>query len=119
MSRDIFDLFFDSNFGYFNGDVGFTRRYSEIKEDGKTVLLFNAVGMTKDDIQVQVKRSGKDQYLEIEGSSSHEYVKNEFKQRFEIRDGDIKEIKPSVKSGLLSVEVIYNIPKHKEIPVKW
>jgi HSP20 family molecular chaperone IbpA len=117
-----YDLFFDKDFAKVNRAIRDSHPYQILKDEGKDVIVLNALGIAEEDIKVEVKQSTYDDrtnYLYITGETDNEITgtKYSISNRFTLNRLKVKEIKYECKDGLLYVDVFYKTEPVKEIPI--
>lgn len=117
-----YDLFFDKEFAKVNRTIRDSHPYQILKDEGKDVIVLNALGIAEEDIKVEVKQSAYDSrtnYLYITGETDNEITgtKYSISNRFTLNRLKVKEIKYECKDGLLYVDVFYKTEPVKEIPI--
>lgn len=117
MGKDLFDVFFDSDFYSFGRMVRDKRPYQIVNEEGRTIIIHSVVGLGKDDIKIEVKPiDDRTSYLSIEGYAKDDILIDEeynVKSRFTVKHNDIEDIEKKVHNGILYLTI--NWKKH-EVP---
>jgi HSP20 family molecular chaperone IbpA len=118
----LYDLFFDKDFSSVNRLIRDSHPYQILKEEGKDVIVLNALGVSEKDIQIEVKGSDKEDrtnYLYIKGETKNEITGTDYSisNRFSLNRAKVKEIKYECKDGLLYIDIFYKEEPLKEIPI--
>lgn len=111
---------------YFTNDSYWFRRpflerdgYAYREAEGKLIIKVNVLGLSKDDIDLSVKPSTKDnhQILVISGSKEDEnFGKFQVSHKFLIKNP--KSIEPSIENGILTLVVEYKEPVVPDVEIK-
>lgn len=118
----LYDLFFDKDFSSVNRLIRDSHPYQILKEEGKDVIVLNALGVSEKDIQIEIKGSDKEDrtnYLYIKGETKNEITGTDcsISNRFSLNRAKVKEIKYECKDGLLYIDIFYKEEPIKEIPI--
>lgn len=118
----LYDLFFDKDFSSVNRLIRDSHPYQILKEEGKDVIILNALGVSEKDIQIEVKGSDREDrtnYLYIKGETKNEITGTDYSisNRFSLNRAKVKEIKYECKDGLLYIDIFYKEEPLKEIPI--
>ena len=117
-----YDIFFDKEFAKVNRMIRDSHPYQIIKQEDKDTIVINALGVSEDDVKIQIKPSKYDDrttYLYIEGETDNEITgtKYSISNRFTINKLKVQEIKYFAKDGLLYIDVLYKEEPSIEIPI--
>lgn len=117
----MFDFDFDKAFYTFTRSTKDMMPYEIIKGEGKRTIVHNVVGLSKDDIKVEIIKENKTDYLNIFGEKKNEITNKMYSvsSRFWIDSDEIKSIDWYVKDGLLYVEVLLKESEKLNIPVSY
>lgn len=119
----IFDnlLGWDKSYYAFNRPIKDLFPYKEKHLKDKDVLVFNVVGLSKDDISVKVEKEGQINYLNINGEKTDKMTEEPYniKARFSIDTDKIANITYKVENGLLYVNLFYKEPKKSNIEINY
>lgn len=121
MGLDFYDLFyFDTPSYFFNRATKDMYPYKAIEKDGKLFIVTNTLGVSPDDISVEVKLADNRQYqiVSVSGSTKHEILEKEYNVNMNFKVfKDIKEVNWEAKDGLLTLEILFNEPVKPAIKV--
>jgi HSP20 family molecular chaperone IbpA len=114
-----YDLFFDKGFADVNRVIKDNHPYQIINGENKDTIIINALGVSEDNIKIDIKSEGDRAYLQIDGNTHNEITNEDysFKNRFSINKLKVKEVKYYSKDGLLYIDVIYKETPIVEIPI--
>jgi HSP20 family molecular chaperone IbpA len=82
------------------------------EKDGKLVLLLNVLGVSKEDISLEVASAPNNkQYLNVSGSTKNEFFDKDFsvKMQFLIQE-PMKDVTWDVENGFLTAEITFQEP---------
>lgn len=121
---EVFDdlLGWDRRYYAFNRPILDQHPYYELhNEEDKDTLIFNAIGMGKSDISVQVVKEGQTNYLTINGERKSELIKEPYnlRARFSIDMSKIANIKWKVENGLLCISLFHKKPEKSDIKIEY
>lgn len=98
-----------------------SKPYQIIKDkDGKkSTIVFNALGIPKDDIKISVERQKGQDYLTISGETKNELSNKTYNVsgQFVIDSNEVSEIDWDCKDGLLTVEIKFKEPEKSKIKI--
>lgn len=103
---------FDDDFYFFRRPMLERKGWYSTEKDGKLVLLLNVLGVSKEDISIEVNSAPNNkQYLNVSGSTKNEFFDKDFsvKMQFLIEE-PMKDISWDVKNGFLTVEITFQEP---------
>lgn len=111
-------LDWDSDFYSFFRNVKDMYPYQIIRKEGKTIIIFNALGVDKKDITVDLEKSRGTDYLVIRGKTDDPiggtYSVN---GRFVVDSNEIKNIECECKNGLLFITINWKQPEKPKIDI--
>lgn len=121
---DLFDevLGWDKRYYAFNRPILDQRPFYDLKTgDDKDILVFNCVGLGKDDIAVKVIKEGQTNYLTINGEKKDELLEKPYnlKARFSIDMDKISNIKYKVENGLLYITLYHKKPEKLDVKIEY
>jgi hypothetical protein len=111
------DLF--RNSGWFDRPFKEVNGYEFRKlENGNGQILINALGVNPDDVELTVDASEvpNKQILKVSGKSELFDEKFQFNYAFTIKP--VKSVQPSVKNGILALELEWNKPVAPDVEIK-
>ena len=119
-SKDVNSLF-NLVFSNFNRPVKDMQPYKVVRKDGGIIFVLNALGIGKDDLNIEITNKQGDpyRYLNIAGSTEMEKIDFRNKIDFSIKllfDDEIKKLSYEVKNGLAVIYMKFEeIKKTKQI----
>jgi len=121
-SNDFFNFpVFDRDFLRFNRPTKDMNPSKVIRNGDKTTIVHNVVGLSKDDIKINVERDGQLDYLVISGEKKNEVIDQIYSvnSRFSINADEIKGIEWEVKDGLLYIYIEYKEPEQPKLNISY
>lgn len=120
MMSDFFDLFFDKGSYSFNRDIKDMHPYQIKRDEAKTTIVHNIVGIREEDISVSLQEDSNVVYLEIKGETKNEVLGSTYNvsSRFSVDYDRVKNIEHYAKDGLLYINVYYKEPNRPKIDIK-
>lgn len=98
-----------------------SKPYQIIKDkDGKkSTIIFNALGIKKDNIEVSIERNQGQDYLTISGETKNELMNKAYNVsgRFVIDSNEVDEIDWDCSDGLLVIEIKFKEPEKSNIKI--
>lgn len=96
-----------------------SKPWQMVKEDKKTTIVFNALGIKKEDIKIDVIQEGHSEYLTISGETKNEQLNKTYSVngRFGIDSAEIDNISWDVKDGLLNIEIAFKEPTKPKVKI--
>lgn len=94
--------------------------YKIVKKENEYLIIFNALGIKKEDISVNVEREHGMDYLSISGETKNETMNKTYSVsgRFSIDGETIKNIEWTTNDGLLEIAVFLKKPEPSKIDIK-
>lgn len=113
-------LDWDRDFYAFNRPTKDMYPYEIVRKDNKCTIVFNIVGISKENISVSFDKARTIDYLVISGENKNEITGKNYSvnARFVIDSNEVKEIEWYVQDGLLYVNILYRIPEKPKIEIK-
>jgi len=118
------DLFFnfldwDRDFYSFTRPIKDMYPYEIVREGNKTTIVFNALGLSKENIKVDFDKIRGTDYLVISGEQKNDVTGRTYSVngRFAIDVNEIKKIEWKCKDGLLYVDVYFKQPDKPKIDI--
>lgn len=95
--------------------------YEIIRKDDECTIVFNALGISKDNIKVDFDKSRGTDYLVISGEEKNEVTNKNYSVngRFSIDVNEIKSIEWKVQDGLLYVYIYFKQAEKPKIDIKY
>lgn len=114
-------LDWDRDFYSFNRSTKDMYPYEIVRDEEKSTILFNALGISKDNIKINFDKSRGTDYLVISGEQKNEVINKTYSVngRFIIDANEIKDINWKVQDGLLYVNVYFKQPEKPQINIKY
>ena len=83
--------------------------YQMVKEDKKTTIIFNALGIKKEDIKISINQEGRNSYLTISGETKNEVLNRNcsVSGNFLVNLDSIDHIDYDTHDGLLVIEIYF------------
>lgn len=122
MSNLLFNfLDWDKDFYSFNRSTKDMYPYEIIRKDDECTIVFNALGISKDNIKVDFDKSRGTDYLVISGEEKNEVTNKNYSVngRFSIDVNEIKSIEWKVQDGLLYVYIYFKQAEKPKIDIKY
>lgn len=106
---DMFDLFFQPETYIFNRNIKDMNPYKIVRNDNKTTLIFNALGLSSEDIKISLSKTSYGDILNISGSKKIDILNKTFdiSSNFKVNIDGIKNIEYKCENGLLYIEIFY------------
>lgn len=119
MFLSLFD--FDRDFYRFSRNLKDMYPYEIIKKDSSSIIVHNVVGMSKDDIKINVEKENKADYLVISGESKNGVTNRTYSvsSRFKIDGDEVRDIDWYVQDGLLYIEVHFKEVQKPNININY
>lgn len=114
-------LDWDKDFYSFNRSTKDMYPYEIIRKDDECTIVFNALGISKDNIKVDFDKSRGTDYLVISGEEKNEVTNKNYSVngRFSIDVNEIKSIEWKVQDGLLYVYIYFKQAEKPKIDIKY
>lgn len=114
-------LDFDSDFYNFQRSIKDMKPYEVVKTNDKSTVVFNVLGLSKENISVTVEKQRGTDYLVISGEQKNEITNKTYSVngRFIIDVNEVKNIEWRVKDGLLYIDVYFKQPEKPLINIKY
>lgn len=114
-------LDWDNDFYRFSRSTKDMHPYDIVRNGDKCTIVFNVLGIPKESLTVDFDKSRGTDYLVITGENKNEVTEKMYSvdARFAIDTNEIKEIKWTVKDGLLYVNITYKTPEKPQIPINY
>lgn len=103
---------FNDDFYSFKRPMLERKGWYSAEKDGKLVLLLNVLGVSKEDISIDISSAPNNkQYLNVSGSTKNEFFDKDFsvKMQFLISE-PMKDVTWDVKNGFLTMEITFQEP---------
>ena len=120
------DLFFnfldwDKDFYFFSRSTKDMYPYEIIRKEKECIIVFNALGISKENIKVNIDKVRGTDYLVISGEEKNEVTNKPYSVngRFAVDANEIENIEWYVKDGLLYVYVYFKQPEKPQINIKY
>jgi len=83
--------------------------YKIVRNDNKTTLIFNALGLSSEDIKISLSKTSYGDILNISGSKKIDILNKTFdiSSNFKVNIDGIKNIEYKCENGLLYIEIFY------------
>jgi len=105
----------------YNRETTDSRPYSirRDKETGSATIILNAIGVSADDITVDIVRERGIDHLTINGETKNDVLNKSYSVsgRWLIDAENVKDITWSTKDGLLTICVSYKVAEKPKIPI--
>lgn len=113
-------LDWDAPFYTYQRSVSDSRPYQIVKEDGKTVVICNCLGVSPDDISVTTIRENRTDYLVVSGETKNSTLNRNYNIncRFAIDIDSVDGIEWSATDGLLKIEISFKVAEKPKIDIK-
>lgn len=94
---------------HFSRNVFDMRPYQLIRDDKKTTIVFNALGMKPDDIKIDVHRDGNKDFLSIRGETKLDIAEKTYSINadFYVNQDEINYISWNAENGLLFIDIYW------------
>ena len=114
-------LDWDDDFYSFSRPTKDMYPYEIVRTEDKCIIVFNALGLSKESVKVDFDKSRGTDYLVINGENKNEVTNKTYsiKARFRIDANEIKDIEWYLKDGLLYVEITYKKAEKPQIEIKY
>lgn len=111
---------FDKDFYSFNRLVKDMRPYSKKYYDDHMVLVHNVVGVSENDLSINIENENNTAYLVIKGETKDEILETTYSvnSRFSVDANKVDNIEYSLKDGLLYIYIYYKEPIKSNISIK-
>lgn len=122
MSNFLFNLLdWDRDFYSFNRNIKDLYPYEIVKKENQSTIVFNALGISKNNIKVTFDKIKGTDYLVISGEQKNEVTNKTYSVngRFSIDANEIKNIDWKVQDGLLYVNVYFKQAEKPQIDIKY
>ena len=103
----------------FNRPLGDSKPYKIVRDEKKSTIYFNAVGVSENDVKVEIIREHGNDFLLISGDSRNEKLNQSFtvSGRFQIDAERVNDIDYSIADGILCVDVNFKEPEPSKIKI--
>ncbi len=95
--------------------------YEFVKDENKTIIIHNIVGLSKDDISVSLEKENKIDYLKITGEKKNAITNKTYSvsSRFGVDADEIDNIEWYVEDGILYITVWFKKPEKPNINITY
>lgn len=95
--------------------------YEIVRQDDKSTIVFNALGLSKDNITVNLDKSRGTDYLVISGEQKNEVTNKTYSVngRFSIDANEVKNIDWKIQDGLLYVNIYFKQAEKPQIDIQY
>lgn len=120
--RDLF-MYWDKDFFSFDREVWGKCPYKFVynEEDNTEIIVYDAVGVSKDNIKVNIKPEYEDYYLTLSGEEKNKYTGKtfSFSGRFKVYPDKIENIDVELENGLLYIKLKIKESEKPNININW
>lgn len=97
-----------------------SKPYQIVRGEDNTTIVFNALGICKEDVKVEINREHGIDYLCIGGETKNNVLGKTYSVngRFSLDGERVKDIEWETKDGLLTVAVNFKEPEKSQIEIK-
>lgn len=120
------DLFFnflgwDKDFYNFSRSTKDLYPYEIVKQEDGCTIVFNALGISKENVKIDFDKSRGTDYLLISGENKNKVTNKNYSinARFIVDTNEIKDINWYVQDGLLYIEITYKRPEKPQIKINY
>ena len=129
MYIDLFDCFdywdgdkydkFDAPLSWTAKNIGANRKV--ISKDGQQIIIYNVLGLSKDDIDIAIKREGEVDYLTINGERKDKEINSTYaiNSKFKIALNKVDNIEYKFENGLLRIYINFKQPETPDVDIKY
>lgn len=114
-------LDWDRDYYSFHRNIKDMYPYEIVRKDNQSIIVFNALGLSKDNIKVTFDKVRGTDYLLINGEQKNEVTNKTYSVngRFLIDVNEVKNIDWKVKDGLLYVNVYFKESEKPKIEIQY
>jgi HSP20 family molecular chaperone IbpA len=114
-------LDWDKDFYSFNRSIKDCYPYEIVRKESQSIIVFNALGLGKDNVTVTIDKLKGTEYLLISGEQKNEITNKTYSVngRFVVDSSSIKGIDWKVQDGLLYVYVNFKQAEKPQISIKY
>jgi len=111
--------FFTSDSYWFRRPFHESRGYQTIEKDGKLLVVMNALGVNKEDVNIDVDATDNPniQLLKVSASTKNESLDKLFQFSTSFYVKSLREVEWFLENGLLTVELTFNEPVKPSVKV--